>query len=156
MLFIIEEIAEDRQGLRVAESGVHKSMKAIVREELERERYAIVEEPLFPPGRRVSWSSYRPDLFGYRREGDGEEIVLVECETHPNVKRLGEKNHSTVSLQSFLFRDSSVRRILAVPQGRLGSVDMAVRSDWEVWVVGRSRLVQRAGTIARTPRAYTT
>jgi hypothetical protein len=39
-------------------------MKAIVKHELEHERYAVVEEPLFPPGDKVSWSSYRPDLLG--------------------------------------------------------------------------------------------
>lgn len=159
-MFIIQELTQRSPDPCVAESDVHRSMKAIVRAELEGERYAIVEEPLFPPGRRVSWSSYRPDLFGYRRQDDGEEIVLVECETHPNMRRLGMKKHDTVALQSFLFRESSVRRILAVPQGRLGSVDMSVRSSWEVWVVGRSRVVQRAGTIAGSrapggPRAYT-
>ncbi len=54
---------------RVGESALHRSMKAIVRSELERGRYAVVEEPLYPPGDKASWRSYRPDLLGYRSEG---------------------------------------------------------------------------------------
>jgi len=121
---------------RVAESQVHRSMKAVVRQELERERYDVVEEPLSPPGEKVSWTSYRPDLLGYKSEDGTEELVLVECETHPNMKRLRDKNISSVTLQPYLFRRGSVRRILAVPQGKLGSVDLRIRESWEVWVVG--------------------
>jgi hypothetical protein len=113
-------------------------MKAIVKRELEHERYAVLEEPLFPPREKVSWSSYRPDLLGYRSESGTEELVLVECETHPNMKRLGAKNTFSVSFQPYLFRRGSVRRILAVPQGRLGAVDMRIRNRWEIWVVGGS------------------
>ena len=147
MPYILLEILPECDGQDMAESAVHRSMKAIARAELERDGYEVVEEPLFPPGRRVSWSSYRPDLLGYRREADREEVVLVECETRPNMKRLERKNHGSVFLQSFLFRASSIRRILAVPQGRLGAVDTRVRREWEVWVVGRNRLVQRTGTM---------
>jgi hypothetical protein len=111
-------------------------MKAIVRQELENERYAVVEEPPFLPGEKVTWSSYRPDLFGYRSEGGVEEIVVVECETHPNMQRLEAKNFASVSFQPYLFKKGLVRRILAVPQGRLRSVDMKIREKWEVWVVG--------------------
>ncbi len=120
----------------MAESQVHRSMKDVVRRELENERYAVVEEPAFPPGQKVSWTSYRPDLLAYRSQDGNEEIVLVECETHPNMKRLAEKNFSSVSFQPYLFRRGSVRRILAVPQGRLSSVDLQIRDRWEVWVVG--------------------
>jgi hypothetical protein len=127
----------------VAESEVHRSMKAIVRSELEREDYAVVEEPLFPPREKVSWSSYRPDLLGYRSKGGTEEIVLVECETHPNMRRLGEKRHRTVWFQPYLFRRGSVRKILAVPQGKLGAVDMKIRNEWEVWVLGGSSPLER-------------
>ena len=131
-------IEKSNGGIRVgvAESLTHRSMKAIVKKELEHENYAVVEEPLFPPGKRLAWSSYRPDLFGYRTGEGREEIVLVECETHPNMKRLGLKKHSTVSFQPYLFRRGSVRKILAVPQGKLRSVDLSVRGEWEVWVVG--------------------
>jgi hypothetical protein len=118
------------------ESAVHRSMKALVRAELESESYTVVEEPLYPPGRRLHWSRYRPDLLGYRRKGDEEEVVLVECETRPNMRRFGAKNYSSVWFQPFLFREGGMRRILAVPQGKLGKVDMRIRDGWEVWVIG--------------------
>ena len=127
----------------MAESSVHRSMKAIVRRELERERYAVVEEPTFPPGEKVFWSSYRPDLLGHRIEDGAEEIVLVECETHPSMRRLGAKNYSSVWFQPYLFRRGAIRRILAVPQGRLRSVDMKIRDRWEVWVVGASSPMEK-------------
>ncbi len=122
--------------MAVAESRAHRSMTAIVRKELELDRYAVVEEPFFPPRSKLWWSSYRPDLLGYRSEGADEEVVLVECETHPNMRRLSKKNTFSVSFQPYLFRRGRVRRILAVPQGKLGAVDMRVRNRWEVWVVG--------------------
>jgi hypothetical protein len=118
-------------------------MKAVVRQELEHERYAVVEEPPFPPGERVTWKSYRPDLLGYRSEGGMEELVLVECETRPNMNRLREKNVSSVSFQPYLFRHGSVRRILAVPQGRLRLVDLRIRNSWEVWVVGTASAMDK-------------
>ncbi len=118
-------------------------MKAIVRSELIREDYSVIEEPLFPPGDRVSWSAYRPDLLGYRSGGGIEELVLVECETRPNMRRLLSKQYRTVSFQTYLFRRGSLRKILAVPQGKLGSVDMKIRDEWEVWVVGSSSPLER-------------
>ena len=127
----------------MAESQVHRSMKAVVRQELENERYAVVEEPLSPPREKVTWTSYRPDLLGYRSENGSEELVLVECETHPNMRRLREKKVSSVSFQSYLFRNGSVRKILAVPQGKLGSVDLRIRDRWEVWVVGASATIDK-------------
>ena len=127
----------------MAESAVHRSMKSIVRNELEHEHYAVVEEPLFPPRKKVTWSAYRPDLMGYRSKGGTEELVLVECETHPNMNRLGAKNFSSVWFQPYLFRRGSVRRILAVPQGRLRSVDMKIRDEWEVWVLGPNSAMEK-------------
>ncbi|HLQ06569.1 MAG TPA: hypothetical protein VK126_02310 [Nitrososphaerales archaeon] len=131
----------------MAESAIHRSMKTIVRAELEHERYAVVEEPLYPPGKKAHWSSYRPDLLGYRSEGGVEELVLVECETRPNMKRLGAKNHSSVWFQPYLFRRGSIRRILAVPQGRLRAVNMKIRDEWEVWVLGDNSAMEKFPTV---------
>ena len=119
------------------ESKTHRSMKAVVRKELEQERYTVVEEPSSPPD-GVAWRSYRPDLLGYRLEGENEEIVLVECETRPNMRRLKAKNSASAWFQPRIQGQGSLRRILAVPQGKLGAVDMRVRDTWEVWVIGSS------------------
>jgi hypothetical protein len=110
-------------------------MKRIVRRELEKEGYAVVEEPRHPAG-RLSWMRYRPDLLGYRPSSWREDLALVECETRPGAKKLDKKNYSSVVLQSRLTRPASVRRILAVPQGNLGRVGMDVRGRWEVWTIG--------------------
>lgn len=134
----------------MAESRVHRSMKAVVRSELEQEHYAVVEEPLFPPGDKVSWRSYRPDLLGYRSKDGVEELVLVECETHPNMRRLRAKNYSSVWFQPHLYRQGSVRRILAVPQGEMKKVDMRIRNDWEVWSLGRTAPIEKCGLIRPT------
>ena len=123
-------------------------MKAIVRCELERERYAVVEEPPFPPGPRASWEAYRPDLLGYRSEGGAEELVLVECETRPNMKRFAAKNHTSVWFQPYLFGRGSLRRILAIPQGRLRSVDLKIRDRWEVWVLGKKGTMEKLVTLS--------
>lgn len=131
----------------MAESSVHRSMKAIVRAELERERYAVVEEPILPSSRKASWTSYRPDLLGYRSEKGTEELVLVECETRPSMRRFGSKNHSSVWFQPYLFSRGSVRRILAVPQGKLRRVDMRLRYKWEIWVLGATALEERYGAV---------
>jgi hypothetical protein len=121
-------------------------MKAIVRAELESERYAVVEEPLFPPGRKVSWTSYRPDLLGYKSGRGTEELVLVECETRPSMRRFGSKNHASVWFQPYLFSRGSVRRILAVPQGKLRTVDMKLRDKWEIWVLGATGPLEKVRT----------
>jgi hypothetical protein len=124
-------------------------MKKIVRERLEEEKYVVVEELLFPPSGRLFWSAYRPDLLGYRRGQGSEEVVLVECETNPNMRRFGSKNYSSVWFQPLLFRSGSVRRILAVPRGRLRQVDMRLRSGWEIWVVGANGMTEKAGLISK-------
>ena len=123
-------------------------MKAIVRAELEKQRYALVEEPLFPPRGKVYWSDYRPDIMGYRSEEGTEELVIVECETKPSMRRFGLKNHSSVWFQPFLFRKGSVKRILAVPQGRLRGVDMRLRQQWEIWVLGPNSALEKFGVLS--------
>jgi hypothetical protein len=39
-------------------------MKLVMRRELERENYSVLEEPSIPPSGRVFWPAYRPDLVG--------------------------------------------------------------------------------------------
>lgn len=130
----------------MGESANHRSMKAIVRANLERERYSVVEEPLFPPGSRMSWRSYRPDLLGYKSEAGSEELVVVECETRPNMRRFLSKNHSSVWFEPNLFSEGTVRKILAVPQGKLKKVDMKLRNDWEIWIVGSTEAMEKVRT----------
>jgi hypothetical protein len=121
-------------------------MKSMVRGELESEGYFLVEEPLYPPTRRISWSSYRPDLLGFRMDRSAEEIVIVECETHPAMKRFRAKNYATLWFQASILREGRIRRILAVPAGKLDSVDLRIRDEWEVWILGTLRPLMKLGT----------
>ena len=121
-------------------------MKAVVRHELERESYSVVEEPLRPPARWMSWETYRPDLLGYRQSTGGEEVTIVECETRPSTRRMRSKNYASLWFQPTLHREGSVRRILAVPRGKLGALDLRLRKDWEIWVLGGN------GVSLRLPR----
>jgi hypothetical protein len=111
-------------------------MKSIVREELERDNYLVVEEPLYPPARWISWSTYRPDLLGFKEGEHQEEVAVVECETHPSMRKFRSKNYSSLWFQPSLQREGSIRRILSVPSGKLGTVDLKLRSQWEIWVIG--------------------
>jgi hypothetical protein len=110
-------------------------MKGIVRGELEREGYRVVEEPPFPPARWISWSTYRPDLLGFREREQKEEVAIVECETRPSMNRFRSKNYSSLWFQPSVLSEGSIRRILAVPRGRLGAVDLRLRREWEIWVL---------------------
>src|SRR5271157_5462679 len=111
-------------------------MKEVVREELKGEGFKVVEEPSFPPADWISWSTYRPDLMGFRLAGNHEELAIVECETRPSMRRFTSKNYSSLWFQPPLLREGSLRRILAVPRGKLGSVDLQLRTGWEIWVIG--------------------
>ncbi|MDA4113918.1 MAG: hypothetical protein OK474_07715 [Thaumarchaeota archaeon] len=120
----------------VAESDLHRSMKSMVRSELELDSYRVLEEPPYPPLRRMSWTAYRPDLLGFRSDMRTEEIAIVECETHPSMTRFLSKNYSSLWFEPSIFHEGSIRRILAVPRGKLHAVDMKLRKQWEIWVLG--------------------
>lgn len=129
------------------ESSTHRHMKAVVREELEKDGFQVLEEPAFPPARWISWSTYRPDLLGFRAQNYREEVAIVECETRPNMRRFASKNYSSLWFQPSVLSGGSLRRILAVPRGKLGSVDLRLRSGWEVWVIGGSGTSEKIPSI---------
>jgi hypothetical protein len=118
------------------ESDLHRSMKGMVKQVLEVERYRVMEEPLYPPARWIHWESYRPDLLGLRSDNTSEQLVIVECETHPNMKRLLAKNFASLWFEPSVLRDGSIRRILAIPRGNLSKLDLRLRNRWEVWILG--------------------
>lgn len=123
----------------MAESGLHRSMKRIVRSELESDSYRVVEEPLYPPADWIHWESYRPDLLGLRSDDTSECLVIAECETHPSMRRFSAKNYRSLCFEPSVLRNGSIRRVLAVPHGKLSALDMSLRHGWEVWVIGQSR-----------------
>jgi len=120
----------------VAESELHLAMKRFVKTVLESERYRVVEEPLYPPARWVHWERYRPDLLGLRSDERSEQLAIVECETHPSMQRFASKNFDSLWFEPSVLRAGSIRRILAIPRGKLSALDLRIRKQWEVWVIG--------------------
>jgi hypothetical protein len=129
------------------ESDLHRSMKGMIRQALEVERYRVMEEPLYPPARWIHWESYRPDLLGLRSDNTSEQLVIVECETHPNMKRLLAKNFASLWFEPSVLRDGSIRRILAIPRGNLSKLDLRLRNRWEVWILGATGPLVKIPTI---------
>ena len=126
----------------MSESALHRGMKAVVASELTKEGYEVIEEPLWPPNRLVSWEAYRPDLLGVAQTDSREEYVLVECETRPRTKRLLAKNIWRVELQSKIDRQPRLRRILVVPRGKLGALDLKLRHSCEIWVADKADILK--------------
>lgn len=122
-------------------------MKRIVREQLEADDYRVVEEPLVPPTGRLYWERYRPDLLGYRCGENQEQVVIAECETHPNTRKLLSKNYMSFWFEPSVLREGSVRRILAVPRGGLSPLDMRLRHQWEIWVLGTTAPVIKISSV---------
>jgi hypothetical protein len=111
-------------------------MKKIVRGALEFDNYSVVEEPLHPPAEWIHWEAYRPDLLGMRSDDRSEQIVIAECETRPSMRRFIAKNYASLWFEPSILCDGSIRRILAIPRGRLAALDMELRHRWEIWVLG--------------------
>jgi len=118
----------------MAESSLHLAMKTLAYRSLSGEGYEVTFEPSYSPVSSIGWSRYRPDLFGVRETDEGSEFVLVECETHPQTKRIEQKEFLHVSFQSSLDHVRSLRRVLLVPRGRLSALEMRVRRNCEIWV----------------------
>ena len=117
-------------------------MKEKVGEELENQDYSIYYEPLESPLNQLWWHSYRPDVLGTRSEESKLNIVLVECETKPNRKRIMSKTtqiKKCLSLQRKLNEKSSFLPLLVIPPFNLNKViHLPIRKFWEIWIVNRS------------------
>jgi hypothetical protein len=62
------------------------------------------------------------------------------------MRRFRLKNFSSLRFQPFLFQKGSIRRVLVVPQGRLRAVDLELRDEWEIWVLGRTGPICKIGS----------
>jgi len=109
-------------------------MKTRASQELSQDGFNVFQEPLFPPTGSMGWGRYRPDLLGIESGGKRERFAIIECETHPNTRRLNSKNFRSVWFQAELGRESSLRRIVVIPTGSLGHLDSKVRYSWEIWI----------------------
>ena len=123
------------------EGKFHKLMKHIVAKELQKQDYLTCYEPLESPYRHLCWDSYRPDILATKFCKQNLQIVLVECETKPNKKRILKKTDNikkNLSLQKRLYQNSRILPLLVIPSFNLVKIICAtVRRFWEIWIVNR-------------------
>jgi len=130
------------------ESDLHELLKETVLDELGREGYETYVEPSDPPLERLMWSYYRPDILGVICEETVLNVVLVECETNPNVRRVKTKASKigcTFTVQKRLNENNLLRLLLVIPAGVLHKVNhQVIRSLWEIWLVSnKGKVVYR-------------
>lgn len=86
---------------------------------------------------------------GFRAKEMREEVAIVECETRPRMKRFASKNYGSLWFQPSLMSEGSIRRILAVPRGKLGSLDLKLRHGWEIWVIGQDGPLEKLSAVRK-------
>lgn len=75
----------------VLESYLHVILKNTAVRELKKEGYKLYIEPREPPLERLDWSLFRPDIVALMVRKCELKIILIECETSPNYKRIMKK-----------------------------------------------------------------
>jgi hypothetical protein len=123
------------------EGRLHKLLKHAVAKDLKCQKYTLYYEPPESPINRLLWHSYRPDILGVLLKGSNLRVVLVECETKPNQKRVLIKTaqiRRALSIQKQLNENHSIIPLLAIPSMNLHKVNfLEVRRFWEIWIVNR-------------------
>lgn len=123
------------------EGELHKLHKETVAKELQKENYIIYYEPLESPLKLLWWHSYIPDVLAIKKSGTSKKIVLVECETHPNRKRVLTKKKQikkNLSLQKLLLENVSFLPLLVIPPDNLEKmIFSSIRKFWEIWIINQ-------------------
>jgi hypothetical protein len=116
-------------------------MKQTVAKELQSQKYTTYYEPLDSPYRNLWWDCFRPDVLATRYCKGNLQVVLVECETKPNRKRVLRKTvmiKRNLSLQKRLYENALILPLLVIPPFNLVKVICsAVRRFWEIWIVNQ-------------------
>ena len=124
------------------EGHLHKFLKHTVGQELQNQNYTLHYEPLESPLSRLWWHSYRPDILATLSSNFNLKVVLVECETQPNRKRVLTKTaqiQQSLSLQKRLHENTSILPLLVIPPANLYKIICsAIRRFWEIWIVNRA------------------
>jgi len=123
------------------ESKIHKLLKQIVANELEKNHFTTYQEPLESPYNNLWWQSYRPDVLATKNTERLFEVVLVECETKPDKKRVLTKMstiQNNLTLQKRLFEKTRFHPILAIPPDNLAKILCCkVRNFWTIWIINK-------------------
>jgi hypothetical protein len=124
------------------EGNFHKSLKEWVANELQKQKYSIYYEPSESPLERLCWDYYRPDILALKSFSLNLEVVLVECETKPNLKRLLKKTAKIqhyLTLQKMLDEKVSLTPLLVIPPFNLNKIiSCKVRKFWEIWIINNT------------------
>lgn len=114
-------------------------MKQIVARELQNQNYTTYYEPLESPYPNLWWDSYRPDILATKYCKNNLNVVVVECETKPNMKRVLRKTakiKKNLSLQKRLYENSVILPLLVIPSFNLIKILCSiVRNFWEIWII---------------------
>ena len=124
-----------------SETGRHRwadQCKAIL---LLAEGYDLYTEPFASPVKRVSWSAYRPDIFGLQLTSNLFKLVFVECETAPTQTKINKKTKQVkiaFRFQKRLNELHQLRSLLVIPPLTFNKVNSTIiRRFWEIWVINR-------------------
>ena len=118
---------------------MHWLLKDAVSDELERGGYELYFEPWESPMKRLSWSFYRPDVFGVSVKEEELKMVFAECETEPNISKVYNKTSKIrrwLSFQKKLCEKHDLCFLLVIPSGKLRRVNTSsVRRLWTIWIM---------------------
>jgi hypothetical protein len=121
------------------EGKLHQILKKTAIKQLESEGYNLYVEPNDSPLKRLCWNSYRPDILGMIYNYSIFSLVLVECETMPSARRIGNKIlklRKTLTLQKRLNEEHFFRYLLLIPPKSFNKINYPeIRSFWETWIV---------------------
>jgi hypothetical protein len=124
------------------EGNLHKSLKDRVANELQKQKFSVYYEPLKSPLERLWWDYYRPDILALKNLSLNLKVVLVECETKPNLKRLLKKTSKIqhyLFLQKMLDEKVSITPLLVIPPFNLNKIiSCKVRKLWEIWIINNT------------------
>ena len=131
-------------------------MKQTVAKELQSQNFTTYYEPLDSPYRNLWWDCFRPDVLAVRYCNGDQKVVLVECETKPNKKRMLKKTakiRRNLSLQKRLYKRAHIFPLLVIPPFNLSKVLCSeIRRFWDIWIV--NRLGETRHKISRKMRAH--
>lgn len=135
------------------EGSLHKLHKQKVAEELQKQDYGIHFEPWESPLDLLWWQSYKPDILAFKQSNSCRKIVLVECETRPNRKRVLTKTSQikkNLAIQKQLFENTMILPLLAIPPNNLQRIMFSsIRKFWEIWIINKGGQIEHK--ILRAP-----
>jgi hypothetical protein len=123
------------------EGPLHKLHKQIAADELQKKNYGIHFEPWESPLNLLWWQAYKPDILAIKQTMSSRRIVLVECETKPNRKRVLAKTmqiKKNLAIQKQLFENTMVLPLLIIPPNNLQKMLFStIRKFWEIWIISQ-------------------